>query len=271
MTGVAQDQETAALEALAVTVYFGGLTALDEVSLSVPVGQVVGLVGPNGAGKTTLFSVLSGLKRPDRGLVKVNGEDVTTTTPQHRALVGVARTFQHPELFGTMTVRDHLRLGYRMRGRDVRRGRANRRDEVAQVDQILELLHLEDVARKPALGLPLSTSRMVELGRAIVTGPSVILLDEPFAGLDLSERDVLAIALRTLRERGISLVLVEHDLEMVLHLSDLMYVLDFGVCIASGIPDDVRRNTAVQSAYLGEDTEDLGRYQVSESSTPASS
>jgi ABC-type branched-subunit amino acid transport system ATPase component len=246
-----------------VTVRFGGLVAVNDVDLAVAPGKIVGLVGPNGAGKSTLFSVMSGLLRPTRGKVLLDGEDVTGTRPQIRAGMGLARTFQHPELFTGLTVREHLVIAYRVK-------HAKRRiwsdlftmgslhppkaDEQATVDGLIDLLGLGPVANRPALGLPLGWARLVELGRALTPSPTVLLLDEPSAGLDSAETEQFEETLRTAaRERGISVLLVEHDVELVMRMCATIYVLDFGILIASGRPDEVRANPQVRAAYLGEE------------------
>jgi branched-chain amino acid transport system ATP-binding protein len=253
---------TAVLQAAGVTVRFGGLTALSSVNLDVPRGAIVGLVGPNGAGKSTLFAVLSGLLRPNAGRVHLDGQDVTKISPQGRARKGMARTFQHPELFSSLTIREHLVLGHRLRhnrGRlwtDLVTGRGFRKpghEETEHVDAILEMLHLGALAEEHAVGLPVGSCRLIEVGRALATNPKVLLLDEPGAGLDPSETEQLAAAFRRIvASDAVSIVMVEHDLEMVLGLSRLVYVLDFGVCIAQGSPAEIRSNERVHAAYLGD-------------------
>jgi ABC-type branched-subunit amino acid transport system ATPase component len=250
------------LSARDITVHFGGLTALSEVSIAVPKGQIIGLVGPNGAGKSTLFAVLSGLLRPNAGRVRLAGTDVTGSSPQARARLGLARTFQQPELFMGLTVREHLVLAYRARHarsrvwKDLFLGGALRRPgraETARVDGLLELLSMTDIAHRLADALPLGTSRMVEVGRALASSPSVVLLDEPLSGLDVHEAERMAGALRRIvDDEQVSFLLVEHDVGMVLSLSDYMYVLDFGALIAEGPPQEIRTNPTVRDAYLGD-------------------
>ncbi len=246
-----------------VTVRFGGLLAVDDVAMAVPAGELVGLVGPNGAGKSTLFGVFSGLVRPSAGTVLLDGQDVTEASPQSRAERGLARTFQHPELFGGLTVRQHLVLAHRART-------AKRRvwsdlftlgslrpadgDEEAAVDDLILTLGLAPVAERLAAGLPLGVSRLVELGRALATAPTVLLLDEPSSGLDSAETAEFEETLRRIpAERGVSVLIVEHDVELVMRLCPTMYVLDFGVLIATGSPDEIRRDRQVRAAYLGEE------------------
>lgn len=252
------------LEARDVTVRFGGLLALDRVSLAVPPEAIVGLIGPNGAGKTTFFGVLSGLLRPREGRVLVDGVDVTRRTPHARARLGLARTFQRLELFGELTVREHLVVAYRQGRRNplarfardlLGLGARPYPGEDDAVDATLELLALDRLASRPAATLGLGTGRLVELARAIAAGPRVLLLDEPSSGLDGNETAQLTDVLRRLRdERGIALVLVEHNVEMVLSLADRVTVLDFGEAIAEGTPQEIRQSAAVQAAYLGTST-----------------
>ncbi len=253
---------TPLLAATGITVHFSGVVALDDVALTVPEGRTIGLVGPNGAGKTTLFGVLSGLVRPRSGSVTLRGTDVTRRSPQARARLGLSRTFQRMELFTELTVREHLVLAQRVRdgrqslvgfARDLSgAGERPGRSEVATVEAILDLLGLRAVAERPALSLPLGTGRLVEVARALAAEPSVVLLDEPSSGLDPHETEQLGEALRRVRaERGTAFVLVEHNVEFVLALSDRVTVLDFGRVLVEGTPDDVRASAEVQAAYFG--------------------
>ena len=256
------------LEAIDVTVRFGGLVALDRVGLTVPAATIVGLIGPNGAGKSTLFGVLSGLIRPRAGTVRIDGNDVTRASPQARARLGVARTFQRLELFGELTVRQQLVVAYRAKRRrtllDLARtlpldllGLGNRPapGEDATVDGTLELLGLTSVASVSAGAIGLGTGRLVEVARALASQPRVLLLDEPSSGLDARETDELAEVLARLRaEAGVALVLVEHNVGMVLGLADDVTVLDFGEVIARGPAAAIRADAAVQAAYLGAGT-----------------
>jgi ABC-type branched-subunit amino acid transport system ATPase component len=254
------------LEAVDVTVRFGGLVAVDRANLAVQPGTIVGLVGPNGAGKSTLFGVLSGLLRPATGRVLLEGADITGLSAQARAALGIARTFQHTELFDTLTVRDHLVLAHRAKHERSRVWsdlftlgslRPSSKAERDTVDGLIELLGLTAVQHRPALALPLGIARMVELGRALATSPQVLLLDEPSSGLDPNETAQMEEVLRrVVDERGISALLVEHDVEMVMRLSSAVYVLEFGKMIASGPPEQVRNDPAVRAAYLGEETDE---------------
>jgi len=248
------------LDARGVTLRFGGVVALDAIDFAADEGAITGLVGPNGAGKTTLFGILSGLLRPRSGQVVLAGVDITRASPQRRTRLGLARTFQRLELFGEMTVREHLVVAHRVRER---RDRTLFRDllglgsrptagETEAVQSTLSLLSLEEVADQPVVLLPLGTARIVEIARALATQPRLVLLDEPTSGLDVQETAQIAAALRVARdERGIAFVVVEHDVELVLEISAEVTVLDFGRVIARGAPSDIRSSAAVQAAYLG--------------------
>ena len=248
------------LDARSITVQFGGVVALDRVDFRAAPGVITGLVGPNGAGKTTLFGILSGLLRARSGRVMFDGVDVTRASPQRRARLGVARTFQRLELFGELTVREHLVVAQRVRhkrdrslARDlVGLGSRPSTDENEAVDGIVELLGLGDVVDRPVTLLPLGTGRIVEIARALATGPRIVLLDEPTSGLDLHETARVADALLAARDqRRIAFVMVEHDVDLVLKLSESVTVLDFGRVIAEGAPAEIRASAAVQAAYLG--------------------
>jgi branched-chain amino acid transport system ATP-binding protein len=271
----AVDAGTPAIEARNVTVRFGGLVALNDVSLEVAPGSIVGLVGPNGAGKTTLFGVLSGLLNPQGGEVFLGGQKITGKSPSTRARLGLARTFQQLELFMGLTVREHVVLGYRVRNQRrrlwsdlVTAGALHPAsdDENARVDRLVDLLGLTSVANTAASVLPLGTARRVEVARALATGPSIVLLDEPSSGLDGHETSQLGAALRTVvEEEKVSLLLVEHDVAMVLGLSSQVAVLDFGVRIAYGTPDAIRNDPAVRAAYLGDDEAVEGTHETPQS------
>jgi branched-chain amino acid transport system ATP-binding protein len=261
------DEDVAlAIEARNVTVRFGGLVALSDVSIAVPPATVIGLVGPNGAGKTTLFGVLSGLLQPVEGEVFLGGRRITGASAAKRARMGLSRTFQQLELFMGLTVRDHVVLAYRVRHNrsrlwsDLFTLGSMRRPPAAEderVDQLIELLGLQSVAGTLASSLPLGTSRRVEVARALASDPSIVLLDEPSSGLDAHETDQLSTALRTIVEQeNVAMLLVEHDVAMVLGMSSAVTVLDFGICIAQGTPDEIRDDPAVRAAYLGDDAGD---------------
>jgi ABC-type branched-subunit amino acid transport system ATPase component len=230
---------------------FGGVVALEDVALFVEPGEVVGLLGSNGAGKTTLFNCLLGVERADRGTVWVDGVDVTRLPVFERARLGMARTFQRVELFAELTVRQHLAVAARAR---IRGGRmlgpsGPLADEDDRVESILERLGLEADADVPAASLSLGRTRLVELGRALATGPSVILADEPSSGLDDQERSTLTRTLPAVTEQGIAVLLIEHDLDLVLEVTTRVYVLEAGMVVASGSTAEVLANPVLARAY----------------------
>jgi len=254
-------ERPAILSGTQVSVNFRGLKALQQVDIRVPEGAITGLVGPNGAGKSTLLGVLSGDVVAQQGTVRLGGKDVSGLTPEARVRHGLARTFQLPQLFDELTVREHLTLPRRLAQAPSRAwsdpltGRFLQPDvaEDHEVDALLASLGLEHVAGTPAGALPLGLGRLVEIARAAATHPKVILLDEPFSGLNPAESRLLSRALADINTaQDIALVLVEHDVEVVFGLSERVFVLDFGVLIAEGTPAEIRRNPAVRSAYLGD-------------------
>jgi len=254
-------ERPAILSGTQVSVNFRGLKALQQVDIRVPEGAITGLVGPNGAGKSTLLGVLSGDVVAQQGTVRLGGKDVSGLAPEARVRHGLARTFQLPQLFDELTVREHLTLPRRLAQAPSRAwsdpltGRFLHPDvaEDEEVDGLLGSLGLEHVAGTPAGALPLGLGRLVEIARAAATHPKVILLDEPFSGLNPAESRLLSRALADINTaQDIALVLVEHDVEVVFGLSERVFVLDFGVLIAEGTPAEIRRNPAVRSAYLGD-------------------
>jgi branched-chain amino acid transport system ATP-binding protein len=234
---------------------------LHGVDLAVAEGEFVGLIGPNGAGKTTFFNCLLGMLRPEEGTVSFGGQDISKLPVYKRARLGFGRTFQRLELFAGMSVRDHFIVAdraHRNTGRlwkDLLNRSKPTAEELARADAMLDLLRLHAEADKPAESLCLGRGRLVELGRALMTEPRLLLLDEPSSGLDIRETEALAGRLRSVQEQhSFSVLLVEHDVEMVQSLVSRLYVLDFGQLIASGPTADVLNNDAVRKAYLG--TED---------------
>jgi len=231
------------LEVSDVTVTFGGRRALDGAGLTAAGGAVTGLIGPNGAGKSTMFDVITGLRRPVTGKVTVDGRDVTRMGPARRAAHGMTRTFQRLELFGRLSVRENFLVAAEL-GPDSRRAGA-------VADEILSRLGLADVAGTPADSLSTGTGRLVEVGRALAARPRYLLLDEPAAGQDAGETRRFAALLRSLVADGMTVLLVEHDMSLVMDVCDHVYVLDLGTIIAAGPPEAVRRDDAVLAAYLG--------------------
>jgi len=240
----------ARLEVAGVEVRFGGVVALRGVDLSVQAGQVTGLIGPNGAGKTTLFNVVTGLQKAHTGRVVLDGADIGTMAPHRRARLGIARTFQRLEVFGSLTVRENILVAAEIRRRWARDGSNPRR----VAESIIQQVGLRAVARERCDRLPTGMARLVEVGRALATRPEVLLLDEPSSGLDEHETDDLGDLLLELSGQGMAVLLVEHDVEMVMGVCSLIHVLDFGRVLAVGAPAEIQTNPEVRAAYLG--TED---------------
>jgi ABC-type branched-subunit amino acid transport system ATPase component len=251
------------LRAEGVVVRFGGLTALDGVSVHAPPGRITGLIGPNGAGKTTLFNVCSGLQPAAAGKVSLDGEDLARHGPSRRARMGLGRTFQRLELFTTMTVRENVEFGVEARWLSWdpvsqlglrSAGRARRREIRRAADEILHDTGLAPLADRVVGSLSTGQGRLVELARAMARRPRILLLDEPSSGLDPAESKAFGELLRDLVAlRGIGILMVEHDMSLVLDICDWIFVLDFGKPLMAGTAQDVRTSAEVQAAYLGKD------------------
>jgi branched-chain amino acid transport system ATP-binding protein len=237
----------ALLEITEVSVQFGGLLAVDDASIEVEKGRITGLIGPNGAGKTTLFNVITGLQMPSGGRVVLDGADITRARPYRRARLGIGRTFQRLEPFGSLTARENVLVALEMRRRWVKQ----RYDGGEVADKLLDLVGIASVAQKRVESLPTGTARLVEVARALATGPKVLLLDEPSSGLDETETDALGALLRRLAGTGLAVLLVEHDMPLVMDTCEVINVLDFGRIIAHGTPAEIQANPSVQRAYLG--------------------
>jgi branched-chain amino acid transport system ATP-binding protein len=253
----------ARLTGVGITKRFGGLTAVDDVSVTAEPGQVTALIGPNGAGKTTLFQCLTGGDRPDEGQVLLDDRDITGLQPDARARLGIGRTYQRLAVFASMTVADNLRVGAENRSHApgiLRVGGmllgilgfpiGDMKRHERRVQEVLELLQLHDVRDATAGTLPTGTLRLVELGRALCHDPKVLLLDEPASGLDTEETVNLQHVLRELARSGVAILLVEHDVDLVFDVADTVYAMAEGRLLTSGAPDEVRAHPAVQEAYL---------------------
>ena len=256
------------LEVEGVTLRFKGVTAINGATFTVGERELFAIIGPNGAGKTSVFNVLSGVYRPQEGSVRFLGEDVLGQRPNRIAAKGMARTFQNIELFENLTVVDNLMLG---RAHRVRYGMfaamawfgPARRSELADraaVEEIVDFLELEAYRRSPVGLLPYGVQKRVELGRALAMEPKLLLLDEPVAGMNLEETEDMARFIVDIRdELGVSILMVEHDMGLVMDLADRIMAVDFGVPITTGTPAEVQRNPDVIKAYLGEDHDTGGR------------
>jgi branched-chain amino acid transport system ATP-binding protein len=235
------------LEVDDVVVQFGGVTAVNHASFVAESGRVTGLIGPNGAGKTTCFNVISGLQKPTKGKVRFDGRTVNATPVHRRAKRGMGRTFQRLEAFGSLTVRDNVRVAF-----DIHRGLTGMvRPAAANVDALLERVGIAAYAKERADSIPTGTARLLELARCLASEPKLLLLDEPSSGLDETETDAFGELLRDLAAEGRGVLMVEHDMDLVMTVCDVIHVLDFGEVIASGSPAEVRADHRVQQAYLG--------------------
>ena len=249
------------LEVAGVSKSFGGVHALDDVSCDVHAGEIVGLIGPNGAGKTTLFNCITGVISPDRGDIRYQDRSVVALPAHRRARLGMSRTFQNLQLFGTLTVLENCAVAFDAAARrgifaDALRMPWARFEEHRSLERARAMLHLvgiEDTAGERAADLPVGLQRRVELARALCVRPALLLLDEPAAGLDTKETLELASLLLRVRDRlGISMLLVDHDMALVMRVCEHITVLDFGKVIASGDAQSIRNDPTVITAYLGE-------------------
>jgi branched-chain amino acid transport system ATP-binding protein len=237
-----------------VTVRFGGVTAVNNATVTADGGHVTALIGPNGAGKTTLFNVITGLQKPTEGKVFLDGNDLTHTPTHQRARHGIARTFQRLEAFGSLTVTENIRVAADAAARRSRRGGARTKANPGAVTrELVARIGLERYADAPADAVPTGIARLLELARALAIDPDLLLLDEPSSGLSESETEAFGDLLRELAGQGRAVLIVEHDMPLIMRISDRIHVLDRGVLIASGTPSEIQADPAVRKAYLGDE------------------
>ena len=248
-----------------LSISFGGLVAVDRVSFDVKPGAIFSIIGPNGAGKTTIFNCISGLYKPDSGAILFKGEDIIGFKPDKVARKGIARTFQNIELFSWMTVMENLMLGRHTHMKTgiwsgatfFRRGSKAAREEIAhreKVEQIIDLLDLQAARNQFVRGLPYGTQKLIELGRALALEPELLLLDEPSAGMNSEEKQDLIFWIKDIQdELGVTILLIEHDMKVIMDISDRILAINFGKPITEGDPEEVQKHPEVLKAYLGED------------------
>jgi branched-chain amino acid transport system ATP-binding protein len=248
-----------------LSISFGGLVAVDRVSFDVKRGTIFSIIGPNGAGKTTIFNCINGLYKPNSGAILFKGEEITGLKPDKVARKGIARTFQNIELFSWMTTMENLMLGRHTHMKTgiwsgatfFRRGSKAAREEIAhreKVEQIIDLLDLQAARNQFVRGLPYGTQKLIELGRALALEPELLLLDEPSAGMNSEEKQDLIFWIKDIQdELGVTILLIEHDMKVIMDISDRILAINFGKPITEGDPEEVQKHPEVLKAYLGED------------------
>lgn len=252
------------LELEGIGISFGGLRAVDDLSFKIKTGEIVGLIGPNGAGKTTVFNMITGVYKPTDGHIRWHGEEITGLVPHKIAAAGIRRTFQTIRLFADMTVLDNVIAGEHLQiqqkwWQGLLATPSQKREEKQLVDRAMEVLRemdLADVANENATSLPYGVQRRVEMARTLVAKPELIILDEPAAGLNENESAALNDTIRAIRNMGITVILVEHDMSVVMNVTDSIVVINFGKKIAEGNPEQIRGNPLVIEAYLGQDDDE---------------
>lgn len=251
------------LEVKNLTKRFGGLTAVNDVSFDINKGEIVSLIGPNGAGKTTFFNMITGVYEPTEGEVIFDGKKVDTLKPYQITETGIARTFQNIRLFSSMTVFENIQLGQYSRTKadlfniifKTKKAVEETKMSEAKAREIIDFLDLNDVADEIAVSLPYGDQRKVEIGRAMATDPQLILLDEPAAGMNTQEKVEMQTLIKKIRDKGYTVLLIEHDMKLVMGISDRIAVLDYGNKIAEGLPTEIQNNEQVISAYLGKEAD----------------